>query len=129
MSQIASIARRDKHVCHLCGWKVSTAEESRDHVRPRVDGGYDKGANYKLAHVVCNTARGALSIDLARAVVADLTRRVGGRPSRGQVVAALHAASAEDSRARAADRSVRPPRPGRDLARARRVGRRRPRAL
>lgn len=128
MTQLASVARRDKNICHICGWKVPVSEASLDHVRPRVDGGYDKNDNYRLAHGICNHARGALSIDAVRTIVADLTHALAHHPSRGQVVEALHEASKRDNRARQGVAKVRAQRPGRDLARARRSGHRSPRS-
>ena len=58
---MASVWRRDRRRCWLCRRSVAVADASRDHVEPASLGGYDKSANYRLAHRVCNTSRGNLS--------------------------------------------------------------------
>lgn len=67
---VLGIWQRDKGRCWICGHKVPKAEASRDHVTPRSVGGYDKSRNYRLAHELCNNARGNLSefwVDLIHA--------------------------------------------------------------
>lgn len=69
MSQVASIWSRDKRRCWICRRIVALPDASRDHVKPRSEGGYDKARNYRLAHRLCNTARGALPEDRVRSLV------------------------------------------------------------
>lgn len=54
---VLSIWQRDKGRCWICAHGVRQDEASRDHVKPRGLGGYDKAKNYRLAHMRCNTAR------------------------------------------------------------------------
>jgi hypothetical protein len=61
---VAAIHDRDKRTCWLCGWHVPLQEASRDHQRPKSHGGYDKASNYRLAHRMCNAARGNLPYEL-----------------------------------------------------------------
>lgn len=53
------IYERDDAICHLCDKFVPRAEASRDHVRPRSQGGRLDLANIKLAHSSCNSRRGS----------------------------------------------------------------------
>lgn len=43
------------------------AGPSKDHVKPRGLGGYDKWRNYRLAHVICNGARKRMAPEVFRA--------------------------------------------------------------
>lgn len=63
MSQLDSIFARDRRTCHICGHKVPRPEATRDHVKVKSQGGYDKSKNYRLAHRDCNNARGDLDIE------------------------------------------------------------------
>lgn len=60
------IAARDRYRCHLCGGKVNmqTAWPSRlspslDHVIPLFEGGAHDPSNVRLAHLGCNSSKGA----------------------------------------------------------------------
>jgi len=88
---LKSIRARDRTKCHLCGQGVSAIEASRDHLHPRSSGGYDKSRNYKLAHRDCNTARGAMPMDVARAAIEE-HRISGGRMTRPVIVTVLRRA-------------------------------------
>ena len=65
---VLGIWQRDKGRCWICGHKVPKAEASRDHVDPKSLGGYDKSRNYRLAHTLCNNARGNLSEDAVKVI-------------------------------------------------------------
>jgi hypothetical protein len=65
---VVSIWRRDSRRCWICRRAVPEPEASRDHVRPRSEGGYAKARNYRLAHRECNSARGALPEDEVRRI-------------------------------------------------------------
>ena len=65
----SEIARRDEYRCHLCGEKVDMKvawpdpmSPSLDHVVPLSLGGTHGPANVKLAHLWCNTKKGARGI-------------------------------------------------------------------
>ena len=45
------IYERDSAICHLCGNYVPRREASRDHVKPRSQGGRSKMLNLRLAHL------------------------------------------------------------------------------
>lgn len=53
------VAERDGWICHLCGKAVRPGQESVDHLIPVSAGGQDAMINVALAHVVCNSRRGA----------------------------------------------------------------------
>lgn len=61
---LAEIRERDKNRCHLCGDRVGAKawphplSASLDHVVPLTKGGDHDPDNVKLAHLVCNTAKG-----------------------------------------------------------------------
>lgn len=71
---IRSIWERDRRRCHICGRGVALGDASRDHVEPRSLGGYDKAANYRLAHKACNTARGNLEMVVVALLRDELDR-------------------------------------------------------
>ena len=56
---IQLIYDRDNGVCHLCDKHVPRDEASRDHLRPRSQGGRWDFDNIKLAHASCNSRRGS----------------------------------------------------------------------
>jgi hypothetical protein len=63
---LAEIAQRDRHRCQLCRRKVDLAVQwpdpkspSIDHVIPVTEGGDDTKANVQLAHLGCNSSKGA----------------------------------------------------------------------
>lgn len=60
MGQAASIRDRDKGKCWICTRGVALEDASRDHLKPRSEGGYDRARNYRNAHKRCNTVRGRL---------------------------------------------------------------------
>jgi 5-methylcytosine-specific restriction endonuclease McrA len=57
------LMKRDKNRCHLCGLKVSREEASRDHVKPRSQGGQSCKSNLALAHKDCNLLRDTTPVD------------------------------------------------------------------
>jgi 5-methylcytosine-specific restriction endonuclease McrA len=59
---VYEIWRRDKGECHLCGRYCSLEDASRDHVKPRYDGGRTTWENIKLAHRNCNSRRGHMPV-------------------------------------------------------------------
>lgn len=69
------IYRRDDGVCHLCEDFVEREQASRDHLRPRFDGGRTTFANIKLAHRDCNSRRGHMPVETFRAKMAGVARR------------------------------------------------------
>lgn len=69
---VVSIWERDKRRCWICRHGVALPDASRDHVRPRGLGGYDKARNYRCAHRQCNAARGRLSEAVVQRVQASL---------------------------------------------------------
>lgn len=56
------IYERDNGVCHLCGYAVQRKDASRDHVKPRSQGGRSKFQNFRLAHNFCNSRRGSMPV-------------------------------------------------------------------
>jgi hypothetical protein len=63
---LAEIAARDRFRCQLCGCKVDMTlrrpdvmSPTIDHVIPIVEGGDDVRANVQLAHLRCNSSKGA----------------------------------------------------------------------
>lgn len=50
---------RDKGVCGICHFSVSSKEKSLDHVVPLSKGGEHSYANVQLAHLLCNSRKGA----------------------------------------------------------------------
>lgn len=92
---IRAIWIRDAKRCHICGYGVLLAEASRDHVEPKSAGGYDKATNYALAHKRCNSARGSLTMDEVRRVIASL----GEKPTMAQVINGLKVAKGARDRA------------------------------
>lgn len=70
---IAAIRARDKRRCWMCGHGVSMADASRDHVKARSEGGYNRAKNYRLAHRECNHARGPLPFE-------EVVRIMGANP-------------------------------------------------
>lgn len=59
---IQMIFERDHKICHLCDREVARHEASRDHVRPKSQGGRLTFENIKLAHVSCNSIRGSMPV-------------------------------------------------------------------
>lgn len=62
------LGERDKWHCHLCSGAINPYARgprgpSRDHVRPRSQGGSDDLGNLRLAHSDCNWARQAIPLD------------------------------------------------------------------
>lgn len=62
---VEAIWERDLRTCHLCGRYVERAEASRDHLVPRSKGGVISPQNVRLAHVLCNSARGNTDLESA----------------------------------------------------------------
>jgi len=63
---LADIARRDRYRCQLCHRTVDMSvswphpeSPTIDHVVPLADGGDDTRANVQLAHLGCNSRKGA----------------------------------------------------------------------
>lgn len=56
------IYERDDRICHLCDGEVPRHQASRDHVRPKSQGGRLTFENIKLAHVGCNSVRGSMPV-------------------------------------------------------------------
>jgi 5-methylcytosine-specific restriction endonuclease McrA len=63
------IYERDNGVCHLCDRVVPRLEASRDHVKPRSEGGKTNFENIKLAHTSCNSRRGSRPVAEFRALL------------------------------------------------------------
>jgi 5-methylcytosine-specific restriction endonuclease McrA len=59
---VYEIWKRDNAKCHLCGWYCSLEDASRDHVKPRFEGGRTTWENIKLAHRNCNSRRGHMPV-------------------------------------------------------------------
>lgn len=69
---LAEIAERDGFCCRLCDVPVDMGlpwpdrwSASIDHAIPLVLGGHDTRANVQLAHLVCNSRKGASLLGLA----------------------------------------------------------------
>ena len=62
-NSVFEVWRRDKAICHLCGFYCSLEDASRDHIHPRVYGGTWASKNLRLAHKLCNSRRGHKSIE------------------------------------------------------------------
>jgi len=63
--QFADIAARDRYHCGICHKRVAMTKAvphpkapTIDHVVPLAEGGEDTAANVRLAHFLCNSARG-----------------------------------------------------------------------
>lgn len=50
----AAVLRRDRHVCHYCGGRATTA----DHIVPKSKGGTDSMDNLVAACLPCNGSKG-----------------------------------------------------------------------
>ena len=55
---------RDKGICGICGCPVSLEEVTLDHIIPLSKGGEHSYRNIQLAHLSCNSAKGAKIINL-----------------------------------------------------------------
>lgn len=56
---IAALGERDQWRCHICGKRVSAHQASADHIVPRKFNGSSSPVNLRLAHISCNSRRGA----------------------------------------------------------------------
>jgi HNH endonuclease len=61
----ADIAARDRYMCGICHKRVAMTKAvphprapTIDHIVPLIEGGADVAANVRLAHFICNSARG-----------------------------------------------------------------------
>lgn len=69
------IIARDRSTCYLCGERVAADEIHLDHVVPLSRGGDHSRANVRVACGTCNIAKGTLTEDEFRAILArGLTR-------------------------------------------------------
>ena len=59
---VFEIWRRDHATCHLCGRWCALEDASRDHVKPRYEGGRTTWDNIRLAHRHCNSRRGHMPV-------------------------------------------------------------------
>ena len=55
----ATVYERDKGICHICGKPTDSRVYSLDHVVALANGGEHSYANVKLAHLRCNSVKGA----------------------------------------------------------------------
>lgn len=53
------ILARDGYICHICHERVASNELSFDHVIPLARGGAHAKWNIKVAHLICNSRKGA----------------------------------------------------------------------
>lgn len=53
------IFERDEWICGICGKPVNEGDASLDHIVPLALGGAHTRANVRLAHIRCNSRRGA----------------------------------------------------------------------
>jgi 5-methylcytosine-specific restriction endonuclease McrA len=53
------LGERDGWRCHICGRRVHSVDASADHLVPRSMGGSNRMINLRLAHLICNSRRGA----------------------------------------------------------------------
>lgn len=58
------IIKRDGRNCYLCGKWVSMNELTLDHVLALTEGGTHAPDNIRIAHGVCNSKKGARSLEL-----------------------------------------------------------------
>lgn len=56
---IRALGDRDGWKCHLCGRTVAVASATADHLVPQSLGGSGSPSNLRLAHMLCNSRRGA----------------------------------------------------------------------
>lgn len=49
---------RDGGTCQICHERVSLAEVTMDHIKPKSFGGSDSSENLRAAHALCNRKRG-----------------------------------------------------------------------
>ena len=78
---ISVVYKRDDATCHLCWQYVAPEDASRDHVKPRSEGGRMDFDNIKLAHRDCNSRRGSKPVSEFR----DLLERQMDALRRGEV--------------------------------------------
>lgn len=57
--QLDALCEREHWHCHICKKRVLRSQASADHLVPRSLGGPDELTNLRLAHVSCNSKRGA----------------------------------------------------------------------
>lgn len=72
------IYERDDKICHLCHQFVPREQASRDHVKPRSQGGKLSFENILLAHSSCNSRRGSRAVAEFKAL---LERQINGQVS------------------------------------------------
>ena len=56
---LALVYQRDRGICHICHQHVPYDRASRDHLKPRSEGGKTVWHNIALAHGSCNSSRGS----------------------------------------------------------------------
>jgi 5-methylcytosine-specific restriction endonuclease McrA len=54
-----AVLERDGHVCGICNASVGSEDVSIDHIIPAASGGTDELDNLQVAHLVCNSRKGA----------------------------------------------------------------------
>lgn len=57
------IYTRDQGMCHICRMQVRREDASLDHLIPVSRGGLSIESNLALAHLRCNTSRGAKTLE------------------------------------------------------------------
>ncbi|MHB0828007.1 MAG: HNH endonuclease [Schaalia turicensis] len=65
------IYARDQGVCHICRTQVRREDASLDHLIPVSRGGLSIESNLALAHLRCNTSRGAKTLEDANVPTHD----------------------------------------------------------
>ena len=76
------IFARDDWRCWICGAPVLRKDASLDHVTPIAHGGADEPENVRLAHMLCNSRRGARPSDRDAVGGKDAPRAQHGTPRR-----------------------------------------------
>ena len=61
---IVRLMKRDGNLCGICGLGVERADASIDHVLPISKGGVHAWTNVQLAHLSCNSIKGAKTANL-----------------------------------------------------------------
>lgn len=65
------IYARDQGTCHICRMQVRREDASLDHLIPVSRGGLSIESNLALAHLRCNTSRGAKTLEDANVPTCD----------------------------------------------------------
>ena len=71
---VRTVLARENYRCHICGKKIQPGQVTFDHIVPVSMGGTDESTNLRLAHLTCNSRRGAGRIPAQCVLMEVLTR-------------------------------------------------------